>query len=319
MTTASPDRTSPDPAEILLETETRLDPAHPTATHGVEVLGYGEVSVALRLAALAGLVCKRMSGFRDGRAVVRYHDLVTEYLGALAAAGVRPAPTTVVPLHPLRRRPVVYLLQPELPAATLGHVRLSTSDDATLDGDVARVLACVLRLHRFSSAGATELAVDGQLSNWSFPADEADEPLLVDVGTPFMRRAGKHLFDAEIFLTAVPPVLRAYYRRRRMIEAYLDDYFEPRLVAVDLLGNFHKEGRPDRIPVGLARVNAWLDEHRAELGQPDPVTLDEVDRYYRRDARLLALFLRLRRLDRFVRSTVLRSRYDFVLPGNVRR
>lgn len=309
----------PDPAEALIETETRLDPARPTAAAGVEVLGYGEVSVALRLAALPGLVCKRMSGFRDVSAVARYQQLVAEYLDALGTAGVRTVATTVVPVRLPDRRPVVYLLQPELPAASLGHRRLATGDDATLDHDVARVLAYVLRLHRVSSSGPEELAVDGQLSNWAFLPEADREPLLVDVGTPFMRRGGQHLFDPEIFLSAVPPVLRAYYRHRHMIEAYLDDYFEPRLVAVDLLGNFHKEGRPDRIPVALARVNAWLGEHAGELGRPRAVTVDEVSSYYRQDARLLALFLRLRRLDRFVRATVLRGRYDFVLPGQVRR
>ena len=308
-----------DQAEVLLEAETRLDPARPTAAAGVEVLGFGEVSAALRLAVLPGLVCKRMSGFRDAEAVTRYEELVTEYLDSLTAAGVRPVATTVVPVRPAGRRPLAYLLQPELPARTFGHQRLATDSDSDLDGDVARVLAGVLRVHRASAAGPVELAVDGQLSNWSFPPEAEGEPLLVDVGTPFMRRGGKHLFDTEIFLSAVPPVLRAYYRHRRMIEAYLDDYFVPRLVAVDLLGNLHKEGRPDRIPVALGRVNTWLREHADELGRPRPVTVDEVDRYYRQDARLLALFLRLRRLDRFVRSTVLHGRYDFVLPGRVRR
>ena len=307
-------------ADALADVESRLDPARPADVSGLEVLGYGEISVALRLAGLPGMVCKRMSGFRDGSAVERYRALVAEYLTELTAAGVHPVPTSVVAVRPDGRRPVVYLLQPELPAESLGHRRLAAVDDETLGADVDRVLACVLRLHRVSVPGGLELAVDGQLSNWSFASPGAEgEPMLVDVGTPFMRRAGRHLFDPELFLSAVPPVLRAYYRRRRMIEAYLDDYFEPRLVAVDLLGNFHKEGRPDRIPTGLRHVDDWLRAHAAALGHPLPVTTEEVDRYYRKDAQLLALFLRLRRLDRLIKVRVLRGRYDFVLPGPVRR
>ena len=69
----------------------------------------------------------------------------------------------------------------------------------------------------------------------------------------------------------------------------------------DLLGNFHKEGRPDRIDVVLAHVNRWLSGPGADLGAR-PITRDAVDRYYRKDAQLLELFLKVRRLDRFVRT-----------------
>ena len=48
-------------------------------------------------------------------------------------------------------------------------------------------------------------------------------------------------------------------------------------------------------------------------------TAEEVERYYRKDADLLALYLRLRRADRFLRTRVLRRHYDFVLPGPVAR
>jgi hypothetical protein len=48
------------------------------------------------------------------------------------------------------------------------------------------------------------------------------------------------------------------------------------------------------------------------------LTRDEVDRYYRSDARLLELYLRVRRMDRFVKQPLL-HRSDFVLPGPVAR
>jgi hypothetical protein len=34
---------------------------------------------------------------------------------------------------------------------------------------------------------------------------------------------------------------------------------------------------------------------------------------------VLELFLRVRRLDRFVRTRLLRRSYDFILPGRIRR
>jgi hypothetical protein len=42
-------------------------------------------------------------------------------------------------------------------------------------------------------------------------------------------------------------------------------------------------------------------------------------RYYRSDARTLELYLRARRVDRFVGTGLLRQRYDFILPGAIHR
>jgi hypothetical protein len=213
---------------------------------------------------------------------------------------------------------VVYLVQPALPPDTLGHELLRTGDDETVASCIDAVLDAVGRLH-VASGGAdeVEVAVDGQLSNWSFT--ERDTPVLVDVGTPFLRRGGVHVLDLELLHRPVPPGIRAYYRRRGEVRAYLDEYFEPRLVAVDLLGNFHKEGRPDRIPLGVDVVNRWFGAHAGVVGEQVPIDVAEVDRYYRKDADLLALYLRLRKGDRFVRTRLLRQPYDYVLPEHVQR
>jgi hypothetical protein len=142
--------------------------------------------------------------------------------------------------------------------------------------------------------------------------------VLIDVGTPFLRRAGVDEIDLELFLAPVPPIVRGWYRRNRAVERYLDAFFDPRRLWIDAIANFHKEGRPDRIPLALARVNRWLAADVAALGAR-PIAAADVDRYYRNDASTLALYLRARRLDRFVRTRLLRRRYDYVLPGAIRR
>ena len=89
-------------------------------------------------------------------------------------------------------------------------------------------------------------------------------------------------------------------------------------MALDLLGNFHKEGAPHLIDTGLDVVNEWLAT--ADIPGPrDPIRTTEVADYYRRDAQILGLFLRARRADRAIRTKVLRQRYDFLLPGKVAR
>ncbi len=309
-------------AAVLERFEGALDPARPTASGDVEVLGFGEISVALRLAALPGLVCKRMSGFAAQSDAARYVDLVEEYVRLLTLAGVRVADTRPQVIHRARRPPVVYLAQPELPAASLGHHILRTADDASAVQAIEGALAAVIRLAEANlGTPGRAVAVDGQLSNWSYQAAGVgfEEPLLIDVGTPFIRRDGQHAIDLALLHRPIPPGLRAYYRWRGEVSSYLDDYFDPRLVAVDLLGNFHKEGRSDRIPLGVDAVNRWLVGHADVLGGRPAVTAEEVERYYRKDADLLALYLRLRKGDRLLRTRVLRRPYDYVLPEHVPR
>ncbi len=306
-------------AAVLARTERALDPGEPERGGSVAVLGYGEISVALVVSDLPGLVCKRMSGFADDASATRYVRLVEDYLDRLEQAGVSVAPTEVVRVARTGRAPVVYLVQPRLAAESLGDHLLRTADDATVRSAVMAVLGVVARLAQHRAAHGAEVALDGQLSNWSFAPDPASSPpVLVDVGTPFVRTGGVHAMDREVLLAPVPPGLRAYYRRKRLVEAYLDDYFVPRTVAVDLLGNFHKERAAERLALGLDVVNTWLGA--VDLPGPrDPVSAEEVERYYRQDADLLALYLRLRRMDRFLRTRVLRRTYDYVLPGHVSR
>jgi hypothetical protein len=305
-----------DAAERLARFEASLDPARPAAEPGVEVLGYGEVSAVLGVPSLPGWVCKRMAGFRDLAGAERYRALVGDYVEGLEAAGVAVVATDTVTVSRRRAPPVVYVLQPRLDPRGLGHRLLREADDARLAAALDPVLGAVgrvLEANRRRSDGRA-FALDAQLSNWHF--EGAAPPRLVDVGTPFLRRAGRDEIDVELFLAAVPPVARAWYRRQRAVERYLDDYFDARRTFVDLLGNFRKEGRGDRLPLGLARVNAWLAAHP---GHGAAVTEAEVERYYRDDAAQLELFLRARRLDRWVRTRLLRGRYDFVLPGPIRR
>lgn len=299
-------------APLLAEFEARLDPARPEQS-GARVLAYGEISATMILPdpLFSGVVAKRMTGFPDAQSVADYEHLVHGYCGDLRKAGVQVVETAVVPVARPGRAPAVYLLQPQLPADRLGNTLLRTVDDDTLRVVIGSALLGVDRAHSGGDE-STEMAVDGQLSNWWFGDGPDRPPTLFDVGTPFVRRDGVYLMQPRILLAAVPPGIRSWYLWRKAGEKYLDDYFDRRLVGLDLLGNFIKEGTRARIPVGLEAVNEWL-------GPDGPVTGTDVQKYYDDDAATLELFLRVRRGDRWLRTKLLRGRYDFVLPGKVDR
>jgi hypothetical protein len=301
-------------ARRLAALEELLVPARPEPAPGLRILGYGEVSAVLVLADVPGLVLKRMAGFADVPAAEAYRQLVIEYMAAVRSAGVPVLDTQVLVVPRRGRRPVTYLVQPEVAQDRLGHTIMRTADEATHVQLLHRVMDAVLTVRADAVQDAAEdVAVDAQLSNWYLPSGVGKIPVLIDVGTPFVRRGGRQAMDAEIILSTAPAPLRPVFRRLGTVHAYFEDYFEPRTAAVDLLGNYHKEGRPDRIDAALAVVNQRL----APLGA-SPITRREVDRYYRSDARLLGFWLQARRAERAVRLRTGRE-YDFILPGRVHR
>jgi hypothetical protein len=297
-------------AQRLAALEEALVPARPESVPGLQILGYGEVSAVLVVPDLPGLVLKRMAGFADVPAAETYRELVTDYVAAVRSAGVPVLETRVFVVRRPGRAPVTYLVQPEVTQDRLGHTLMRTADDATHARLLHRVLDAVLAVREHA---VEDVAVDAQLSNWYLAPGEDEMPVLLDVGTPFVRRGGRQALDAELILSTAPALLRPIFRRLGTVHAYFEDYFEPRTAAVDLLGNYHKEGRPDRIDAALEVVNQRL----VPLGAT-PITRREVDRYYRSDARLLGFWLQARRAERAIRLRTGRG-YDFILPGRVRR
>jgi hypothetical protein len=115
--------------------------------------------------------------------------------------------------------------------------------------------------------------------------------------------------DVELFLAAYPWLLRAPIGRfvaPDVVSAYRD----PRHVLLDLTANLVKERLDHWIPPVVEAVNRRV---------APPVTEDEARRYYRRDARLWATMLRLRRIDRWWQRHVRRRPYPFLLPGAIER
>jgi hypothetical protein len=112
-----------------------------------------------------------------------------------------------------------------------------------------------------------------------------------------------------VLIAAYPWVLRPPLRRFAappIAAAYCD----PRTVPLDVAANQHKERLTQW-------VSAVLEAANRELGAP--LTLGEVGRYYRSDARMWEVMLRLRRADRWWQRTVRRRTYPYLLPGATRR
>jgi hypothetical protein len=95
-------------------------------------------------------------------------------------------------------------------------------------------------------------------------------------------------------------------------------YYDFRRVAIDLVANFQKEQRGDLIPGVLEVVNGFLGNEAAAL-DIQPIDQKEVESYYREDALIWTLYLSFRRIDRFLKTKILRRDYPYILPGKIKR
>jgi hypothetical protein len=268
----------------------------------LRVLGHGEISLVVGWPGDAPVVaCKRLPVFPSVAAADRYADVFSRYVATLEQRGLHVVPSTLHFLDPGGDgRLVGYVVQPVLPEGSLGPDILRAAapdpDHPLLAAVVAGVLGTV----------DARTGLDAQISNWAWVDETAH---YLDVTTPILYDDGVLELDVDVLIAAYPWVLRPPLRRFAappIAAAYCD----PRTVLLDLAANLHKERLTEWIPAVLQAANRELST---------PLTPVEVDRYYRSNARLWEVMLRLRRADRWWQRRVRRRSYPFLLPGAIRR
>jgi hypothetical protein len=90
-------------------------------------------------------------------------------------------------------------------------------------------------------------------------------------------------------------------------------YYDRRLVYMDLIANLYKEQRPDLIPIAIETINKYLNDDEIQFN------IKEVEKYYKEDKLIWTLFLAFRRFDKWLTTKVLHRRYEFILPGKIKR
>ncbi len=286
-----------DPA-ALSELEDKVGLALDGAGDGaLDILGYGEISIVLRLGGCCGPVAAKRLPLMTPDQFTSYEETLHLYVDALEQRGVTPVAST---LHPVGSDPIVpYCVQPL--QRTLLVEELQSANAATTAKRAAQLVGTVV------AAVDGRMGLDGQISNW---AVEGDELVYFDVTTPLMRdETGAEMLDVGMFIASLPWFLQGIVQRFLLAEI-LSHYYDPRAVLVDIAGNLHKERLAHTIPVFIEAANRVV--------KPE-ITEKEIRRYYRSDARMWGLLQRLRRADRWWQHTVRHRRYPFLLPGRIDR
>lgn len=264
---------------------------------GLDVLGYGEVTLVLRLQTEQGsFACKRLPVFPDRGRFERYRQGLDAYLHRLADTGLHVADTELWHTQQRSGRVTGYCVQRELPATRLCSRLLHSEDETWAKDFFTRFLD---QVDRTVHPG---LGLDANAANWM---DVDGELVYLDVTTPLMRdHRGHEQLDVRLFFTSLPWALRDA-ARLSMSKSIFDKFYETRGVLLDFLGNLHKERLGALIPAFVEQANDRLAK---------PITAEEVAAAYRQDAWMWELIQRLRRADRFWHSRIRRRPYPFLLP-----
>jgi hypothetical protein len=268
---------------------------------GLSVVGFGEISLAFSWPPQhPTVVAKSLPPFPDARRLERYVGVLDEYLETLGQRGVETLPTAVRAVADGRRRRA-YVLQPWVPPHLVGPAVLARATPAAGLALLERIVAAVLR------ASDPAVGIDGQVSNWV--VDDRGLRYL-DVSTPMLRdERGRDRLDTALFVDALPWCLRRPVDRFVAPEL-LSPYHDPRRVVLDTAGNLVRERLAGWIPTLLRLANPYLTP---------ALTVDEVRRFYRGNARLWSTLQLLRRADRAWQRRVRRRQYPFLLPDAYRR
>ena len=278
------------------------------------ILGFGEISAIFQIDDNKKVAFKRMPLFSERSLAERYARRFEEYCLLLTEAGLElPEHQTVVIQVP--GRPVVcYIAQQRFPLERFGHRLIHHLPSKQILSLIEKVVFEISKVFIFNRSGrpSIEIALDGQISNW-VETGGADGPLIyIDTSTPLYRKGGVEQLAPELFLKSAPVPLR-WMIRVFFLESVMNRYYDQRQVYIDLAANLYKEQRPNLVPITVEIINRHLLENL------QPVTPRDVENYYREDKLIWTLFLAFRKVDRWVKTKLIRKRYEFLLPGKIKR
>ena len=279
------------------------------------IIGYGEISAIFQIADNSEVAFKRLPLFSDRPSAEQYTRHHDEYCHLLTEAGLNLPEYETVIIEPVDRPVAVYIAQKLIPFRHFGHRLIHEFEGDNIHRLLETIVAEISRVWRYnrSHQPAVRLALDGQLSNWAW-FDGQPRPAIyyIDTSTPLFCKDGIERLDPELFLKSAPAFLR-WILRWLFLKDVINRYYDQRQVYIDLAANLYKEQRPDLIPLTVTIINRQLGTDQKAL------TVDEVDKYYREDKRIWSFYLSFRRIDRWLTTQIFRRRYEYILPGKIKR
>jgi hypothetical protein len=315
--------------ELLKEFEKTIDTIHPeTGKIPIKILGFGEMSLVFEIIGdPEQLAYKRIPIFENEKQVRRHIWAYNEYCRILEKeVGLILPEHQVICFLDDNGKIQFYSIQAKIDPESVGNKIIHYISDDEVEILVLLVLRELKKVWKLNKEKEdTEIGLDGQISNFVLidydaknpTVDENSKLLYLDTSTPFLRKNGVEAMEAELLLNSTPSFLR-FLIKAFFVQDVLDRYYDLRLVIIDLIANFFKEQLSEIIPRLIKRVNEFLKEEASEF-ELDLISFTEVQKYYKSDKMIWLIFQNARRIDRYIKTKLLKKKYDFYLPEKIKR
>ena len=315
--------------EILKKLERSIDIYNPEKGEvPIRILGYGEISLVFELLNNPEPIAyKRIPIFDNETQVERHIWAYNEYNRLLKEdVGLNLPEYDVAWFKDEEEKIQFYCVQEKFPAESVGNSVIHQLSDQDIKTLILLVMREMKKVWDYGKNHNTiDLGLDGQISNFAIIGFDPNNPkvdldtklMYFDTSTPMFRINGNEAMEAVLFLKSAPSFLR-WLLKALFLEETVGRYYDWRKVTIDLVANFFKEQKPELVPELISLVNKFFEEEATEF-EIEPLTVEEVKKYYKSDSSMWVIFQSVRRFDRFLKTKVFRKKYDFYLPGKIER
>ena len=315
--------------EVLKKLERSIDTYDPeNGEVPIKVLGFGEISLVFELLDdVEPIAYKRIPIFDNEKQVNRHIWAYNEYNRLLnQEVGLNLPEYDVAWFKDDDDKIQFYCIQEKISSESVGNRVIHQLNEKDIETLILLAMREMKKVWEYSKNHETiDLGLDGQISNFALIGYDPNNPKIdintklvyFDTSTPMFRTNGEEAMDAELFLKSTPSFLR-FLVKAMFLDDVVDRYYDWRLVTIDLIANFYKEQKPELIPGIIQKVNEFFANEASDF-EMEPITLVEVQKYYKNDKRIWVIFQNARKLDRFIKTKLFRKRYEFYLPEKIKR
>ncbi|MFX0082184.1 MAG: DUF6206 family protein [Candidatus Hodarchaeota archaeon] len=315
--------------ELLKQFERTIDTIHPEKGKiPIKILGFGEISLVFEIIGdPAQLAYKRIPIFDNEKQAKRHLWAYNEYCRILSDdIGLNLPEHDAIWFKNQKGEIKFYCIQQKIDPEAVGNKVIHSVSDNEIETLIILVMRELKKVWTLNKENPSlDVGIDGQISNFVVVNYEFNIPkiyntsklLYLDTSTPLFRKKHIEAMEADLFLKSAPSFLR-FLIKALFLQEVVDRYYDWRLVAIDLIANFFKEQKSEIIPRLIRIINQFFKEEAEEF-EIEPITFEEVYKYYKNDKMIWLFFQNARRLDRFIKTKLLRKNYDFYLPEKIRR
>ncbi|MFW9929118.1 MAG: DUF6206 family protein [Candidatus Thorarchaeota archaeon] len=315
--------------ELLKDLERSINTVQPEKGKiPIKILGFGEISLVFEILNDPDhLAYKRIPIFDTEEQVKRHIWAYNAYCQILdEEVGLNLPSYDVAWFKDDNDTIQFYCIQEKITVDSVGNKVIHQITDDEIYILVTLILREMKKVWNYSRKNPQiDLGLDGQISNFAVINYDAKNPKIdlntrlyyFDTSTPMVRINGAEAMEAVLFLKSAPSFLR-WLLKALFLEETVSRYYDWRKVTIDLIANFYKEQKPELIPNLIKLVNKFFVEEAPEFNIT-PITLAEVNKYYKSDKNMWEIFQSVRRFDRYLKTKIFKKKYEFYLPGKIER